>query len=344
MSGEQKPRWRRRALKAAVCGAVVLLVCWAVLRAARVNQPIRQGTSAHFWYAVCRVDLNGEGLEQRWGFPRRPYPLRDGWAIYGCPHMHGEDLWRVREDEVLADFPQVVRQLDQRGNRHEAIETGIRRWLARDAERSRPELFLAEIHAAWVEFYQQLDKKRQGFNYSAYQNHLANEADVDARWALARDWWSTQVVVELLFFEGLALFVLFPWLRSASAPWYALHLVLLPWLFLLPAWLGYAPLTFTSVGPSGGVLYPWALSFVWDYLPCLRLNSLDVLLLRRLPRPLWNWSISSGPPMAMTYMGGIGPTTAWLWGQALGALPWGVVAVRWYSSLVRGQRVALSAD
>ena len=34
---------------------------------------------------------------------------------------------------------------------------------------------------------------------------------------------------------------------------------MLPTLFCLPYWLGYAPLTFTSAGPVGGVLYPWLL-------------------------------------------------------------------------------------
>src|SRR5438876_364621 len=89
---------------------------------------------------------------------------------------------------------------------------------------------------------------------------------------------------------------------------------LLPILFFLPYWLGYAQLTFTSAGPSSGVLYPWLL--VW--FRGLPWTSLDTTIVRSLPQILEPLSQTPGPMLSLTFFGGVGPVAATVMGVILG--------------------------
>jgi hypothetical protein len=62
-------------------------------------------------------------------------------------------------------------------------------------------------------------------------------------------------------------------------------------------------MTFTSRGPSGGVLYPWLLAgfrgLPWTFL--------DTAIARRLPQPLEPLPQTPGPMLSLTVFGGPGP-------------------------------------
>jgi hypothetical protein len=297
---------RRIRVKVIVSAAVFALVAAAVLLAAWANFPIRKGNSADFWYAACRVELDGK---RRFGM--KAYPARDGWLVYGQQHFHGEWLFRLREEDAFADFPDVVKRLEEAGPRPPFIEAGLSSWREKDPECSDPRLLLQEVRAAELESWKRRDP-------SIHQFILASEQSVDERWSMTHNWRPILVVIELAFFEALAAFVLWPWWRSARPAWYGVCLGWLPWLFLLPHWLGYAPLTFTSAGSTDeGILYPVLLRNV----PRIPWTELDALLLRPLPRPLASWSLGPGPILSISGVGSPGVFTAVLASAFLAAVP-----------------------
>jgi hypothetical protein len=74
-------------------------------------------------------------------------------------------------------------------------------------------------------------------------------------------------------------------MRGDKGGWksYAVHLGTLPILFMLPAYLGYATLSFSSRGPCGGVLYPWLIFGLRQTGSC---NGLDREILSHVPQLL----------------------------------------------------------
>src|SRR5262249_36151402 len=131
------------------------------------------------------------------------------------------------------------------------VETGFHTWLAADPGRADAESLLANIREARFN-WARLD------NQGVYEFLLWEEEDFDRRWDRAGRYWCN-LLFEFVCLAFLILFAAWPWLRGAGWWRWAVHLGLLPVLFFLPYWLGYATFTFTSVGPSGGVLYPWLL-------------------------------------------------------------------------------------
>jgi hypothetical protein len=150
---------------------------------------------------------------------------------------------------------------------------------------------------------------------------VACEQQFWRRWQRV-NWYWANMVFEWTFLTGLVLFVLWPVIRNQSALRWALHVAALPLLFLLPAYLGYAAFSFTSAGPSGGILYPFLL---W---PCLggAVTEVDAWLLARLPQILEPLSTPIGSPTVLTGMGMPGPTYAVLVGVIAGASMFGIVS------------------
>src|SRR5947209_8445868 len=154
--------------KMAVLLALVLLVALGLWRYEPRMRPIGAGNSRDFWYAACRVQVD----------PARPskcacsvYPPRDGWFIYaGSPHggisFHGEVVHRVPASEAMADFPAVVRALEE--GQHLALppsflrsilDAGHRAWLRVCPERDDAHALIACINAAWHEADRKRDPK-----------------------------------------------------------------------------------------------------------------------------------------------------------------------------------------
>jgi hypothetical protein len=126
--------------------------------------------------------------------------------------------------------------------------------------------------------------------YSAYRSHQDAEKATALWWERAkyRPW---HVVVEFCYLFALVLVGVRPWLFGLS-PWrWGLHLGLLPVLFFLPYWLGYAYWSDSQLGLSGGVLYPVLIE------RCRRLpgGPLDDWAWERIPLLLYSWSYPGTP-------------------------------------------------
>ncbi|MEM9250791.1 MAG: hypothetical protein AAGB29_00445 [Planctomycetota bacterium] len=100
-----------------------------------------------------------------------------------------------------------------------------------------------------------------------------------------------------LMFEVLLLGAIWLWIvllfdRSESRLARALAWLVLPLLFMIPSYLGYASTSYTSAGPSGGVVYPF--------------------LIRAMPgrslTPWWDWVfLEHAPPVFAPLSTAIGP-------------------------------------
>ena len=307
--------------KVAILAVPLLLLGAAVLYCGRVMKPFAEGSSGDFWHAACHVQVDPAKTHKS----RYPtYPPREGYFAYmadgGMMWIHGIPEYYVAEATALADFPAVVRALaagehldEERPLQSKIVNEGYRAWLIANPERDDAFALLASIRAAWLDHWQQLDRSRPGFDYSAYRSHIEAETDFDERWERAK-LWPANVVGEFAYLSFLIVFAAWPWLRN-SRPWrWGFPLGLLPVLLFLPYWFGYARLTFTSADRSGGALYP-ELIRPFRGLPW---TGFDTWALRKVPRFLSDYSQSPGPMLAISGMGGVGLAVAFGFGAALG--------------------------
>lgn len=106
-----------------------------------------------------------------------------------------------------------------------------------------------------------------------------------------------------------------------------MHFLLLPSLLFLPAYLGYSIHTFTSIGPSGGILYPE----VMDRLPRGNRTQLGHAILLHTPWLLEPISSPIGSPASIS--GGVrGPISVLLLGLLMGSVVLGlrVAGLAWF--------------
>jgi hypothetical protein len=146
-------------------------------------------------------------------------------------------------------------------------------------------------------------------NVSSLIVSIEEEHDFYERWRRLKWQWANYVF-EWTFLTGLALFAVWPVLKGRSRYQLTAHLALLPLLFLLPTYLGYARYSFTSAGMSGGIVYPYLLRFTFGG-SC---NRFDRWLLAHLPQILEPLSGPIGTWMSLSGRGMPGPTSALLWG------------------------------
>ena len=135
------------------------------------------------------------------------------------------------------------------------------------------------------------------------------------RWHRAKWYWAN-LFFEWVFLSGLVLLLLWPVLNRVGAARWAAHYAAAPILFMLPVYLGYATFTFTSAGPSGGVLYPFLISRIHGG----TFTRFDEQILPFVPQILEPLSTPIGPPMALTGMGMPGPVTMVSAGLLLGII------------------------
>src|SRR5439155_25141751 len=100
--------------------------------------------------------------------------------------------------------------------------------------------FLTRIHEA------HLDRVHKE-NIDLFQFVSESERAFEERWRRIQRY-HLNVIFEFLYLSALVLVIAWPWLRAAGPKRWALHCGLLPVLFFLPLWTGYAQLTFTSAG------------------------------------------------------------------------------------------------
>ena len=294
-----------QAVYATVVAIASLLFAVVIGLMAPEMAPIQRGTSHRFWHYATNVQLSAGG-EDDWGAD--VYFVDDDWAAYDWFHMHGSRIYSVKKADVLADFDDVVRlleQADQRGDDNVFIK-GYRNWneaknFSHDAE-------------TLVKFVQRERRRKLGErNVESLAHTIASETLFWQRWRQANWYWSN-IVFEWVFLSGLTVFAVWPGLRNQSIIRWSVHVALLPFLFFLPSHLGYATFSLTSAGPSGGVLYPYLLTLCRGG----SMNSFDQWLLAHVPPILETLSAPIGSPMALTGMGMIGPTSALFRGLVCG--------------------------
>ena len=284
--------------KLAVCALGILPIVAAVLCTAGQMAPVSEGTSAEFWRHATGVGLAENA--KAGGSMGGVYLPRDGWFIYYDQGYDGQFLYRVPRAEAAADYPEVIRRLEAPAS---PDNQPLRPRLARDviqhnraAVEHDPEAFLVLLHEAHLRHWREERPE-------SYQYVLSEEVRFTERWACVGRYW-LNILFECAFFSGLLLFAFWPWLRRLRAWRWAVHLGLLPLLLLVPYYLGYAGWTFTSMGPSGGVLYPWVIVWFRGVPPWTPLDqwAIEALpkVLEPLSQPLGPWlSGSGGQPLGL---------------------------------------------
>ncbi len=276
-------------LTVAVAGGIALL--------AKLMAPIREGTPGKLWHVACNITLDPNDRHEWTGH----VVLRDGWFIYEVAHIHGEALFRVRESEAMKDFPRVIKQLDAKctnADPNNYFLTGYMAWKAtEEAECNGVEGLLERIEQARVSLLHSRFPDLDG--YTRLQRYILEERLRQAKW-----YWAN-IFFEFVFLSGLVWFAVWPIIKHKSTFHWALHFGLVPLLFMLPLYLGYATYTRTSAGPSGGVLYPWLIIFLPGGSP----NNVEQFILERLPQILEPLSQGIGTPMALSGRGIPRPTS-----------------------------------
>ena len=284
---------RRNLWKLPIVAGAILIMGYSLLWAEQIANPVRNGDAATFWLHACGIDVGAKHPRMYFGF----YQPRDGWFIYYVQGFEERMLYKVKDADAIALFPKVVEKLQKAppGALNPDVEKGFQEWRGSGAAPDDAAGLLAKLRDA------QLERLKQE-NPRLFEYKRAEEDDLTERWQRLQHYpWNVRG--EFLFLAGMILFAAWPWLRGSGHVRWAIHLGLLPVLFCLPYWLGYAPFTFTSA-PSGGVLYPGLLKSVFHGLPW---TSMDTYIVRSLPKPLEPLSQTPGPMLALAFMGGLGP-------------------------------------
>lgn len=242
--------------------------------------PHSPGTTDRLW-TVAWGDIDTIG------FYGQVHPPRDGVFVYEIGYIHGSDLYTVPIAEAEADFQHAVTKLKQNMNKEDTpawVPSGYDAWATENNEGiSKAESLIVAVNNAKRTYY--IDQ------YPDYAVSLElREWEFEQRWAKTRWYWAN-LVGEWAFFSGLSLWIFWPLIRCARPLSWAMHLGLVPFLFAIPVYLGYATYTFTSRGPSGGVLYPWVASLMMSGGTC---NDLDNWLITHTPQLLDPLSQSIG--------------------------------------------------
>jgi hypothetical protein len=273
---------------------VLLALGGWVVGQSRDAAPIREGTAAGFWRHACGLNLDQSPERGCWvAF----YPRREGSYIYYDQHIHGQVVYRVEESQVREVFPQVRASLDAASEppndawQRKALEA----WKQSDPNKTNPDRLLGAIETAFSDARSQ----QQPDWPVCHEQSIARFA---TRWARAKRYWLT-VSFEFAIRACLIIVAAAPWLRKGGRWAWSMHLGLLPILLLLPWFLGYVPLAFTSLCPAGGIVYPYLVAPFRD----LPSASVDRFILSHLPTPLEPLTQSEGPWMSASGTGGPGP-------------------------------------
>ena len=231
-----------------VLGTVLIAIAVAMAVFSVRMYPFQPATADQFWAAALRMpDRSFLGL---WEFDS----VQDGYVYYHLSQYHGWAMYRVPLSEVEAAFPQVLLELRgdngsvQRGDwvmpafgdwQRESGGQGDATSLILALDEGLEQLILSRAsdpvgHAFWM-------GQKDG-----YFNLLYGSAK--------RYWWA--IAFESVFFAGLALVLLWPWLRRQGVWAWASHLAMLPVLWFMPVHCGYGTWAFTSSGEGTAILYP----------------------------------------------------------------------------------------
>ena len=128
-----------------------------------------------------------------------------------------------------------------------------------------------------------------------------NEA-FNVRWDRAKRYWLT-ATFEFVWLAGVIVFAAMPWLRNAGRLGWSIHWGLIPILLYIPWFFGYAQLTFSSLCPAGGIVYPWVIS-PFGLLPW---TEADLAVMKHVPTLLEPLSQLPGSWFGLLGFSGPGP-------------------------------------
>jgi hypothetical protein len=273
-----------------------------LIRLIPVMNPVQEKSPAEFWLLITGIDVGVEYPYRSFGRVHQP---RNGWFIASAQGFHGSDLYCVRASQAAPLFPKVAERMRTApsGVLSPLVEQGYRNWARSGAS--------PDDAAGFIDRLRETSAQRLQASSPKAAEEVRGEKELTVRWERAERYY-LNVVFELAFLNGLILFAAWPWLSGAGRRAWALHLAVLPSLFCLPWWLGYAPLTFTSAGPVGGVLYPGLLRAVTPR--ALPWTGLDMDIVRHLPPILEPLSQPTGPMLSLSFGAGPAPSTAIAWG------------------------------
>ncbi|MDY0165188.1 MAG: hypothetical protein RBS80_01505 [Thermoguttaceae bacterium] len=309
--------------KYAVLALVFAAQAAGLLLLAKPMAPVKKGTSATFWHFACSVGPGGRDAALD-GVMGGGYQPRDGWYIYYIQDLHRRLLYRVERAEAVADYPDVLQSIVAAAGSPQPAPRVLRasRILKEDEPgiRANPEVFLARMAEEWLLKIKSEDEK-------VYEAYLDDEREFAARWERVGRYW-LNLLFEAAFFTSLTLFAFWPWLRRKALRRWCIHVGLLPLLLFAPWYFGYAGWTFTSAGPSGGVLYPWVIVLFRGLLPW---THADTWILERTAHILDPISQPLGPMLVVSGGTGVGPVAAVVTGLILAGLTWGAFKLheRW---------------
>ena len=268
-------------------------------------RPIKNGSSKEFWWYACGVNVEGIDYENIGD----TYLPRDGWYIYYHQGFHGQFVYRVSEKQVLKDYPAVLKEIETWRITDKTSPYSARTKQVLKANRQNildnPNRFLLLLHEAKLADLKVNEK--EGYNYS-----IVEEQDFSERWNRMQGYW-VNLVFEFCYLMALFFFLLYPWLWKKPRWSWSLHIGLSPFLLFLPFYLGYARFTFSSAGPSGGVLYPWLIC--WARVPLW--TPTDSWIVDSLPPILEPISQTPGPMLSISSGNTMGPVAAIILGAIL---------------------------
>ena len=284
--------------------AVSAVGVWILSRLPRAAS-IQQGTSAAFWNHACDVF---DGPRSDWN--AFIYPPREGWFLYYDQEIHGARVYKVQESVAMVDFPAVVAAMESHpaSRNRPYVRKGFKAWKLADPTKSNAHLLLEEICKARLQRQQRADPES-----AAYLKNV--ESEFELRWNRAKRYWLT-ALFEFGYISGLIGFLAVPWLRNAGRVGWSLHLGFFPFLLLLPWYLGYVPLVYTSAYPAGGIVYP-SLVFPLRGFPW---TGVDSFIWQHTPKILEPLTQLRGTWIALTGMGAFGPVAALATGAIIGVI------------------------
>jgi hypothetical protein len=312
--------------------------------------PIRPGNSYAFWAAAAGIEL---GAKPSMGNGANAFLVDRDWAAYVVQNLHGSDIYRVPMSEVTPDFDAALAELERRAQLDyddndfvQAYQSWPDRYPKKIQtpeptqkktrvntdeddesddlvqqhpwEPALPKTVEQRIVSLVEHFRVEVGRRRYERNPTFYSFRASMELEFWQRW-YRTDWYWSTLLFEWLFLTGMVYFLIQPWMRQSAPSRWALRVAMFPFLFMLPVYLGYAVLTFTTAGPSGGVLYP----FLLIYCSGGSVTQSDIWLLRHVPQLLEPLSTPSGSAVVLSGRGMPGPTSTIVVGAICGLVFYG---------------------
>jgi hypothetical protein len=279
----------------------------AIISLAPYMTLLKRGTSADFWGVACWVDLDPSQQVRGSAVFINDYWVGYTGGLKGYLYIHGMPSYYVPMAEVEADFPTVIQKLDEAAKNGDdtAIIRGFKKWQSKKTESQLPisgflKTIQDEQQAEWEKNHPLAPSWRE-----------SEETWFFLLWQRSHWYWAN-IFFEWGFITGLAWLAVLPYRKNLAPLWWGFVTSVLPLLFMLPVFLGYSTLSFSSAEPDGGILYPYLLPMIGSG----SRTETDELMLLYLPQVMEPLSFPVGSNMKSARMGMPGPTrflTVGLW-------------------------------